>query len=209
MWRLVITHLHEPLDWVRAALPNGTAAPEVWVYHKGAHGGLPTYVYDPRWRWIEVPNVGREAETVARHLYEEYDALAPMTAFLQGSPRRHNGGVLDRLRLEMASPRRNATGCTVLGAPMISVQTDGCPHHCGLALQATCERLQLPRCAAPFRFAAGGMMAVSRERARRLRRETYKLMFAQLHGEARYTKRAPLYPYIYERLWKRVFACKG
>ena len=49
MWRLVITHLHERLDWVRAALPNGTDAPEAWVYHKGAHGGLPTHVaWDPR-----------------------------------------------------------------------------------------------------------------------------------------------------------------
>ena len=38
---------------------------------------------------------------------------------------------------------------------------------------------------------------------------TYARMLADLRGEERYTKRAPLYPYIYERLWKRVFACKG
>ncbi len=201
LWRVVIAHLHESLDWAIGALPNGT---DVWVYHKG--GALPADLYDPSWRWLAVPNVGREAETVARHLYQEYDRLAPMTAFLQGNPE-HNGDVLFELGTVMND--RNASGCSALGGPLMNVQADGCPHHCGLAIKATCDALKLHRCAPPFRFAAGGMFYVSRERARRLPRGTYSAMLAHLHGESRYTKRAPLYPYIYERLWKRVFSCRA
>lgn len=197
-WRIVITHLYESLDWVRAVVPNGT---EVWVYHKGV--AATRVVHDPSWRWVVVPNIGREAETVARHLFEEYDALAPLTAFLQGNP--EHGGALSMLGAAMSTP--NATGCGVLGAPILSSQADGCPHHCGLAIRATCERLRLPRCAAPFRFVAGGMFFVSRERARHLRREQYARMVQQLRSDARYDRRAPLYPYIYERLWKRFFEC--
>ena len=44
-----------------------------------------------------------------------------------------------------------------------------------------------------------------RARARHLRREVYARITQQLRGEARYDRREPLYPYIYERLWKRLF----
>jgi len=88
----------------------------------------------------------------------------------------------------------------------MSAHADGCPNHCGLALQSTCERVATRRtsCKPPFAFAAGGQFVISRARAHKLNRARYADMVRMLNGEVWYKHRAPLYPYIFERLWGRV-----
>lgn len=200
MWRLVVSHYAERLDWIPSV-----GIPDVWVYHKGGNvTAWPRLPYVRR--WIVVDNVGREAETIARHLSEEYHRLAPLTVFLQGDPA-HNGHVIDTVRaFGKTEPLLSRFACRLLGAPILHADADGCPHHCGLAVQPTCVRTGSRRtsCEPPFTFAAGGQFIVRATRARRLGRARYVEIAQMLRREARYTRRAPLYPYIFERLWGRL-----
>lgn len=200
MWQLVVSHCRESLDWIPSLKFD-----RVVVYSKC---GVPPNESLP-YVWLNGSNVGREAETFARHLFEQYSALAPITAFLQGNPD-HNGDVLQQLRdtrhelNEMEAQRPDV--CALLGHPIVTADADGCPYHCGLAVAATCERVGARRtdCKPPFSFAAGGQFVVTRARARRLSRVRYAQMLQLLRQEARYKRRAPLYPYVFERLWGRL-----
>jgi hypothetical protein len=193
MWQLVVSHCNESLQWIPSV-----GIENVMVYTKC--GAAPNRTLPYEWRTGE--NVGRETETFARHLLEQYDALAPYTVFVQGNLA-HGGDVVEQLR---ALQKRPPSACALLGAPVVRARADGCPNHCGLAIQATCARLATAHttCRAPFPFAAGGQFVLTRQRARALSRARYAEMLAMMRGEARYKRRAPLYPYVFERLWHKL-----
>ena len=112
-----------------------------------------------------------------------------------------------RTRL-VPTPRSIASDrCGLLGSPRVPSLADGCHNHCGLAVAATCALLRRAggsgsrlSCREPFRFTNGGMFYTSRDAVWAHDRSLYRLMLGMLTGEARHTRRAPLYPYIYERL---------
>ena len=104
--------------------------------------------------------------------------------------------------------------CQLLGAPMVPTDGDGCPNHCGIAIMSTCSKLatRLPvkerlSCHEPFPFVAGGMFCLSRAAVHAYKRPFYLAMQDMLYAERCFKKRAPLYPYVYERLWGRLFNC--
>ena len=192
MWQLVVSHCRESLDWIPSI-----GIENVVVYTKC--GVKPNHSLPYTYRAIQ--NVGREAETFARHLFEQYNHIAPITVFLQGDPR-HSGAVLEEVR-RLHGLREWTSPCKLLGKPILHALSDGCPSHCGLAIKATCERLRTARatCEPPFLFAAGGQFILSRARAHRMGRRRYSVMKDLLTQESLYRLRAPLYPYVFERLW--------
>lgn len=180
--------------------------------------------YNGSFMWTPLENVGREVETFARHLHESYHDLTPMTAFIQGNPehsdRAFNGTVMRELKHAMTHAPRGGEEigqrphCKLLGAPIVLSDGDGCPNHCGLAVSSTCARLahaqpmrNLLSCAEPFEFVTGGMFYLSRATVHLNARSFYLAMHDMLYAEGRFKRRAPLYPYIYERLWPRLFNC--
>ncbi|XP_038047442.1 uncharacterized protein LOC119721404 [Patiria miniata] len=74
-YEIVISHYNEKLDWMKPTADHSH------VYHKGKDKGPPFDVY----RWEKLPNVGREAHTYLYHIIHNYDKLADVTVFLQGT----------------------------------------------------------------------------------------------------------------------------
>ncbi|XP_038053576.1 uncharacterized protein LOC119726025 [Patiria miniata] len=74
-YEIVISHYNEKLDWMKP-LANHSH-----VYHKGKDKGPPFDVY----KWEKLLNVGREAHTYLHHIIHNYDKLADITVFLQGT----------------------------------------------------------------------------------------------------------------------------
>ncbi|XP_022083782.1 uncharacterized protein LOC110975530 isoform X2 [Acanthaster planci] len=74
-YEFVISHYNEKLDWVKPLASHSH------VYHKGKDKGPPFDVY----KWEKLPNVGRESHTYLHHIIHNYDNLADLTVFLQGT----------------------------------------------------------------------------------------------------------------------------
>ena len=82
-YEIVISHYVEDLSWLE---PH---ANHCHVYHKGSEI-QPRFKYH---QWEKLPNVGRESHTHLHHIITNYDHLADVTVFLQGSIKNH---VLDK-----------------------------------------------------------------------------------------------------------------
>jgi len=96
---LVITRYSEDLTWLDA-LPDFSTT----VYNKGTSTDLlPTARHNLR--ILDVENFGREDETMLRHIYENYDHLAPITIFMQGWPYDHCAEVGATLRASVAKAK--------------------------------------------------------------------------------------------------------
>lgn len=68
---IVVAYYHEDLNWTR---------------------DLPCIIYDKSGTdhgYINLPNIGREAQTYLYHIITRYDRLADRTAFVQGNPFDH------------------------------------------------------------------------------------------------------------------------
>ena len=234
-WELVISHFNESLDWLPSLLADPLLAHrdlKIIVYHKGrsvslqnpktaatmymqANSAQYLKAFNGSMAWVTTANLGREQETFVRHLSRGYRFLAPWTAFLQGNPF-HSGYVLDDLKRAIRRHPTQRRPCGLLGSPIIVSRADGCTNHCGLAVATTCASLRRAEgvashisCAEPFLFTNGGMFFASRDAVWARRRLVYNEMMFKLMGEAKYKKRSPLYPYIFERLWDRILSCSS
>ncbi|XP_038053552.1 uncharacterized protein LOC119726001 [Patiria miniata] len=74
-YEIVISQYNENLNWMKPTADHSH------VYHKGKDKGPPFDVY----KWEKLPNVGREAHTYLHHIVHNYDKLANITVFLQGT----------------------------------------------------------------------------------------------------------------------------
>ena len=74
-YEIVISHYSEDLSWLE---PH---AEHCHIYHKGSET-QPRFKYR---QWEKIPNVGRESHTYLYHIITNYDHLADITVFLQGS----------------------------------------------------------------------------------------------------------------------------
>lgn len=187
----VVARHREDIGWT-SDLPPG----RVWVYTKGGEPGpLNDAVV------VEsLPNVGREAHTYLHHIVARYDALAPVTVFLQGHPFDHSPNLLRDLGR--------------LG------QETGYVHLCDYILdwESTCQR-SLPQDWVPMaatyehlfgppapdrflEFGAGAQFAVSAEAIRSRPREFYERAL-------RYSEQGDdTVAHAFERLWMYIFTGK-
>jgi len=79
---IVVARYNEDLEWLKVAPFNKYP---VIIYNKGPNDNFykppPTLLR----RIVQLPNVGRESHTFLYHIINNYDSLAPLTAFLSGS----------------------------------------------------------------------------------------------------------------------------
>lgn len=84
---VIIARYNEPLDWIPQMLEILPHA-NIFVYNKGNDDiDLITSASNVTIKKLE--NIGREGETYARHIFENYDRLADMNIFLQADPFPH------------------------------------------------------------------------------------------------------------------------
>ena len=74
-YEFVVSHFKENLDWL------APVANHCHIYHKGGQV-IPRFEFH---QWETLPNVGREGHTYVHHIINNYDYLANVTVFLQGS----------------------------------------------------------------------------------------------------------------------------
>ena len=80
-YEVVVAHYDEDLDWL------ASQAHHCHIYHKGDEM-KPRFQYQ---QWEKLPNVGREGHTFLHHIITNYNSLANVTVFVQGSLKEHSG----------------------------------------------------------------------------------------------------------------------
>ena len=80
-YEVVVSHYNEDLEWLNHY------ANHCHIYHKGEEM-IPRYNFH---RWENLPNVGRESHTYLYHIIRNYDHLANVSVFIQGSVKDHAG----------------------------------------------------------------------------------------------------------------------
>jgi hypothetical protein len=152
------------------------------------------YVYD---KMTAYPNVGREAETYARFVYEQYETLEKYTdvVFLQGHPFDHFHGSTDGSTADLiqAIEHRHDLGSWVV------CDANGLPDHPGLPLSVAHSRI-FERGATPqtYRFIAGAQYTVSTGALRRRPRTFWHRLHTDLFNQT-------ICAWTMERMWPEVF----
>jgi hypothetical protein len=145
---VVVARYNEDVSWTK-----DLRAGRVLVYDKSGEGGP-----------FALPNVGREAHTFAKHVYENYEALAEHTVFLQGNP-------FDHCSKECVKDA--VSSCPEEFLPIgkiMECDESGSPHHPGLNLNVAASLIGIPA-AENFRFCAGAQfvapkhLLIARERS--------------------------------------------
>ena len=192
-YEFVIAHFDEDLDWL------APVANHCHIYDKGGQV-IPRFEYR---HWEALPNVGREGHTYLHHIINNYDYLADITVFLQGSLEREKkmGRSYHNISDYITMAKQNEFSCsknqnysnwnyTSRRAPitfgMFWQQIFGYPHPQSIEL------------------CFGGCFSVTRERIREHSIEFYKKLISHLDS-----KPNPCEGQYMERLWKFVFTSKA
>lgn len=183
---VVVARYNEPLDWL-SAVPDGW---RVYVYNKGGAVDVAKQC-----RWIDTPNVGREAETFCRHNVTVEPA--DYTVYLQGDPFDHCPDPIGQAKFVMARGARVGW----LG-PHYDTAWNVSPHTLE-DLDASCVWRSLfgdepmPR---RFAFPAGGQMVVQRSNVSARPREWWR----SAHGVS--TSADWRVSHCFERFWPVIYA---
>ena len=95
-YEFVVAHYNEDMSWL------GRHADHCHVYDKG--GNLAANLSFKQWE--RLPNVGREAHTYLYHIITNYDHLADVTVFTQGSISEHPSNVYNDITQYVQDARR-------------------------------------------------------------------------------------------------------
>lgn len=76
-FEIVVARYNEDIQWLNPYLDHGS----VIIYNKGEV----LIDIDPRFKVVELPNIGREAHTFLYYIYNNYDSLKDITIFIQGN----------------------------------------------------------------------------------------------------------------------------
>lgn len=198
---LVVARYQEDLAWLRNNPP-----------------GLRTVVYDknpaaPHPGSTPLPNIGREAHTYLHHIVSHYDALAPLTVFVQGKPFDHVFDLRKTLRELIQNPHidnPNIEGFRWLGHIIDTDTSDGAlfkiwsknPEGGGIDLAGFHHELFGTEGPEEYAFHLGAHFIVTAERVHSRPLEFYQRAL-QLSVEFHEG------PHCFERMWDRVFGVQG
>lgn len=182
---VVIARYQEDASWADA-LPESW---DVFVYTKSSPKAGEGY-------YRVLPNVGREAETFARFVAEEYHTLSAYACvvFLQGDPTDH----FDQASLRLSDLVDIVPNFRHLG-PTVTCDGEGRPHHPGLPIAAV-HRAIFGREQDAYHFAAGAQYVVPTSRILNKSQYFWTELHALLLGGA-------VCPWTMERLWPSAFGC--
>lgn len=97
-YELIVARYNEDVSWV-LTLPANL---QITIYNKGLSGVSAAVAADSRVKIIQLPFVGKESETYARHCFERYETLAGFTIFSQGDPFEHAPYLISLIRSTVA-----------------------------------------------------------------------------------------------------------
>jgi hypothetical protein len=87
--------------WRGSRMPSTSSTPVLHVSQLADASGIVPASVQHRTRVLNLPNVGREADTYLRHIVQNYEGcLADVTVFCQGNPFEHSPDFLKLLRCE-------------------------------------------------------------------------------------------------------------
>lgn len=98
--RLIVAKYKENVDWIY----NLKNEFEIVVYNKDNDLSVDNLSFENREyvtngvKWIDLPNIGREAQTYLFHIIENYDKIYDLEFFTQGNPFDHNPDFLNKIR---------------------------------------------------------------------------------------------------------------
>jgi hypothetical protein len=183
---IVVARYNEDLEWTK----NFS---NVIVYNKGN-----PLSDDFNEKYLN--NVGREGHTYYKHIYDNYDNLADYTIFLQGNPFDHSPNIISNLNKYV-----NNTNLSIdfefLSESILNSNLKGCPHHSGLPLIETYEKLFGERNEnMKFIFGAGAQFIVSKKKILQRPKEFYLKIVEMLDKNIN-----PIEGFVIERFHKLIF----
>lgn len=94
---IIISRYNEDINW----LYNLNPVWKITIYNKGEQITIPTDVLDSgkNISVFDIPNIGREAETIAYHMLQRYNSYSDLNIFLQAEPFTHASEILELLTI--------------------------------------------------------------------------------------------------------------
>lgn len=182
---IVVARYNEDLEWTKQF-------PNVIIYNKGAP--LPDI-----FNQIMLNNVGREGHTYYKHICDNYDNLADYTIFLQGNPFDHSPNIITNLNI--CINQNLNIDFEFLSERILYCNLSGCPHHFGIPLIETYEKVfnERKECMA-FIFGAGAQFIVSKQKILQRPKEFYLNIVKILENDVN-----PIEGFAIERFHKLIF----
>ena len=186
MRTLVVTRYDENLSWL------DNIKDDVIIYNKG----FPLLPYE----FKELPNVGREADSMLYHIVNNYHSLSDELVFLQGDPFDHCWDLL-----KLLEEKRNVEDVVWLGSNWgpVTKNYDGGPGHGCYLPMLKISKLLFENCqfdkTTTFTFSAGAQYIVPRHKI------TSKSLDWWTYSYKIFTDNLPTTPWVYERLWPLIW----
>ena len=157
---IVVARYNETLEWTKNFL-------NVIVYNKGNP-------LSDDFNHIVLNNVGRESHTYYKHIYDNYDNLTDYIIFLQGNPFDHSPNIISNLN-NYVNNKELSIDFEFLSERVLNSNLKDCPHHGGLPLIETYEKLFGERNEnMNFIFGAGAQFIVSKKNLTKTERVLFK-----------------------------------
>jgi hypothetical protein len=183
---IVVARYNENLEWTKKFL-------NVIVYNKGK----PLRYY---FNHFVLNNVGREGHTYYKHIYDNYDNLTDYIIFLQGNPFDHSPNIISNLN-NYVNNKELSIDFEFLSERVLNCNLIGCPHHKGLPLIETYEKLFGERIEnMDFQFGAGAQFIVSKKKILQRPKEFYLKIVEMLDKDIN-----PIEGFVIERFHKLIF----
>lgn len=183
---IVVARYNENLNWTKQFL-------NVIVYNKGNK-------LTNDFNEILLNNVGREGHTYYKHIYDNYDNLADYTIFLQGNPFDHSPNIISDLN-KYTNNKDLSIDFEFLSRNILNCNLSGCPHHSGLPLIETYEKLFGERKEdMEFQFGAGAQFIVSKKKILQRPKKFYLKIIEILENNIN-----PIEGFVIERFHKLIF----
>ena len=183
---IVVARYNEDLEWTKQFS-------NVIIYNKGTP--LTNY-----FNQILLNNVGREGHTYYKHIYDNYDNLPDYTIFLQGNPFDHSPNIISNLN-NYINNKYLSIDFEFLSETISNCNLTGCPHHPGLPLIETYEKLFGERKKnMEFKFGAGAQFIVSKKKILQRSKEFYLKIVKILENDIN-----PIEGFVIERFHKLIF----
>jgi hypothetical protein len=182
--KLVISRYNEDISWSKAY--------DCVIYNKG------NYLENT----IPLPNFGREGHTYLHHIVTNYENLDDYTCFLQGNPFDHTVTLFDKLENFKTKNINNAIQFHYLSDIIYDCNLTGCPHHIGLPLADTYEKIfDVRKDKLAFTFGGGAQFIVSKNRILTHSKSFYENIKNILSESVN-----PIEGYVVERFWNLIFS---
>ena len=188
---IIISRYNENIEWSKQFL-------NIIIYNKGTK-------LDDSYYQINIKNVGREAHTFYKYIYDNYDNLNNYTAFLQGNPFDHSPNIINNLNNYIKNINLDINfniNFEFLSETILNSNLSGCFHHKNLPLIEVYEKIfNEKKENMEFEFGIGGQFIVSKVQILKKSKDFYLKIIKLLDYDI-----DPIEGYIIEKFHKLIFS---